>query len=95
MGAWGSLLSREILLFCGERLHPAEGHDGWDTVLPEKAGNWLLLLSPLLGASPRLPVTLHLGPREDGQSEHGQQAIVALPKSCGKMKMLPASTSKT
>lgn len=40
-------------------------------------------------------MTSHLGPREDGQSEHGPQALVVLPTSCGKMKMLPPSTSKT
>lgn len=40
-------------------------------------------------------MTLHLGLMEDGQSEHGQQAPVALQKSYGKVKMLPPSASKT
>lgn len=40
-------------------------------------------------------MALHLGPMEDGQSEHGQQALVALQNSCGKVKVLPPSASKT
>lgn len=40
-------------------------------------------------------MTLYLGPVEDRQSEHGQQALEEVWKGWSKSKVLPASASKT